>query len=93
MATHRIWNFKVIYTNHGGRRARTRHIREAGIRAALLYGRQRKSRGAWVYQIDRRSLATAAEEGKDLIPFKGITVVATGDDRVVTVYRCWRVAP
>lgn len=89
-AAYKVGTFEVKYTRHGRRRAQARRIKEDGIRAALLYGRRHRSYGEWIYQIDRRTLAKAAAEGTDLLPFKGVTVVATGDDTVVTVFRYWQ---
>lgn len=90
MAKRHPEHFEVKYTCHGRKRSQARRIKETGIRAALLYGRQRRSHGQWVYQLDRRTLARAADQGADLQPFKGVTVVTTDDDTVVTVYRRWQ---
>ena len=77
----------VRVTRHGRKRMDSRRIPEAGVEAALEWGRRWHGRGVTYHRLDRRSVMRARRRGVDLGDYEGITVVAGLDGAVVTVYR------
>jgi len=64
-----------------------RHIDEAALEAALLYGRLVHVRGAEFHVIGRKEVERWAAVGVDLTPFEGVQVVCSSEGAVLTVYR------
>lgn len=83
-------SFEVQYTKHGELRVAQRKIGRRGVKAALLFGRERRSKGALVYRLDRRRLRRLKRLGRELRRHEGTTVVMSAEDRVVTAYRSSR---
>lgn len=84
---HGISSFDLDFTDHGREQAVRRGIGNDEIRAALLYGHRQKSYDAFKFTVGRLAVAWAARHGIDISRCLGVTVVATGDDLVITVYR------
>jgi hypothetical protein len=75
------------FTRHAQRRASARRISPALIDAVLVWGRELRLRGAWVYVVGRRDIWRAAREGVDVAALEGVHVVCSDDGAVLTVYR------
>ena len=78
------------YTYHAWRRISGRSIPQAGIEAALTYGRYYLNQGRTIYRLDRRSIKKAVSKGVEaswLQSFEGIHVVIGNSGEIVTVYR------
>ena len=77
----------VAVTDHAWGRMLARHIDEAALEAALLYGRLVHVRGAEFHVIGRKEVERWAAVGVDLTPFEGVQVVCSSEGAVLTVYR------
>ncbi len=75
------------YTEHAWKRISGRRIPQAGIEAAIVYGRRYWNQGREVYRLDKRSIKSAQRQGICLKDFEGIHVVLGGSGEVVTAYR------
>ncbi len=75
-------------TAHARARMSGRRITEEAVSAALVYGREVRSRGAEIYVIGRREVKRALQAGADLRDLEGLQVVcATNGGPVLTCYR------
>ncbi len=74
-------------TRHAQGRASARRISPSLIDAVLVWGRELRLRGAWVYVVGRRDVWRAAREGVDVTALEGVHVVCSDDGAVLTVYR------
>ncbi len=77
----------IRFTVHGAKRASARRISVVAVDAVLLWGRELRLRGAWVYVVGRRDVRRAAREGVDIASLEGVHVVCSDDGAVITVYR------
>ena len=84
----RIESQSLGLTFHAQLRANARRLGVAAIEAALRYGRVLHVRGAAIHVIGRREVETYKRHNIDLIPFEGVQVVCSRDDRMIlTAYR------
>jgi len=75
-------------TKHALARMHTRHICLTDIAIAMAYGRSYYVRGAVVYVMGRREIASCKGEGLPADRLAGLQVVCSpGGDTVITVYR------
>lgn len=74
-------------TRHARQRRDARRITDAGIEAALTWGRTWHHDGYIFHRIDRRTVTRARRQGADLGAFEGVLVVEGPDGAIVTVFR------
>lgn len=75
-------------TSHALFRMNNRHISPLDVAAVLDYGRSYRVRGAVVYAMGRREVASCRGDGMSADRIAGLQVVCSPDDDVViTVYR------
>jgi len=74
-------------TRHAKHRMDCRRITATAVDAALTYGREVPTRGAFVYAIGRKEVKLWLELGVDLSNYSGLQVVCSTDAVVLTAYR------
>jgi len=75
------------FTRHGEQRASARRISVSAVDTVLVWGRELRLRGAWVYVVGRRDVSRAARDGVDIEALEGLHVVCSDDGAIITVYR------
>jgi len=78
---------QITLTDHARMRINARRIPAKGVTMAMLFGRERRMKGATFYAIGRKEVKRFTKTGVDLTPYEGIQVVCAEDDVVVTAYR------
>lgn len=76
-----------VITTHARMRMSARRISEAALSAVMEYGRVVYVRGAKIYVIGRKEVATFIRKGVDLADFESIHVVCSPAGEVMTTYR------
>jgi hypothetical protein len=74
-------------TRHAAERMARRGIRLAAVLAALRYGREVYTRGAFLYGIGRKEVDLYRRLGIDLAAYAGVQVVCSPDGAILTAYR------
>jgi hypothetical protein len=74
-------------THHAAERMPRRSIRLVAVRAALRYGREVYTRGAFIYGIGYKEVDYYRREGIDLSAFVGVQVVCSPEGTILTTYR------
>lgn len=77
----------IPLSHHARTRMAQRGLRAAAILAAIDYGREVRSRGAWFHVIGRKDVARARALGIDLTGYEGVHVLRGEDGAIITVYR------
>jgi len=77
----------IHLSDHARTRMAQRGLRAAAILAAIDYGREVRTRGAWFHVIGRKDIARARTLGVDLSKYEGVHVLRGEDGGVITVYR------
>ncbi len=76
-----------VITRHAHERMKARRISETALSAVLEYGRVVYVRGAKIYVIGRKEVATFLRKGIELADFEGIHVVCSPEGSIMTTYR------
>lgn len=80
--------FMPILTNHASARMGSRRISHEDVAVVMSYGRIYHVRGAVIYVMGRREVASCLNDGMLLDGINGLQVVCSPeDDTVITVYR------
>jgi len=74
-------------TAHANCSLNARGISRVAVESALRWGRRFRSHGAWVFRLDRRSVAEAATHGARVHEHEGVTVVISESFRLITAWR------
>jgi len=77
----------LAMSRHARTRSFARSIPDDAILAARMYGREVHTRGAVLYVIGKKDVATARSYGEDIARCEGVHVVCSREDQVLTVYR------
>lgn len=77
----------IPLSRHAQTRMAQRGLRASAILAAIDYGREIRSRGAWFHVIGRRDVARARALGVDVSRHEGVHVLRGDDGGIITVYR------
>ena len=85
----------VIYSRHGAVRARQRGITPTQVDAVVRYADMETPRGdgcaaIWISKEELRGLGPATPEGVSTDRLQGVTVLQSGDQTCVTVFRSRR---
>jgi len=75
-------------TQHAWKRMTARGLSPNAVEVVLDYGRINHIRGAIIYAIGRKEVEYFKKKrGINLVPYEGLQVVCTQDERIITVYR------
>ena len=78
---------QIVLTEHARMRLDARRIPATAVEMALLFGRERRLKGATYFAIGRREVEQFTGAGVDLNRYEGIHLVCAEDDVVLTAYR------
>jgi hypothetical protein len=76
-----------LLTRHASRRMRQRGLSDVAVQAALNYGREVYTKGAFKYAIGHKEVDFYRGQGVELSAYAGVQVVCTPWGDVVTAYR------
>ena len=77
----------IPLSQHARTRMAQRGLRAPAILAAIDYGREVRSRGAWFHVIGRKDIARARALGIDISRYEGVHVLRGADGQIITAYK------
>ena len=77
----------IPLSHHARTRMAQRGLRAPAILAAIDYGREVRSRGAWFHVIGRKDIARARTLGIDISRYEGVHVLRGADGQIITAYK------